>query len=146
MDLMNRVYKKYIDMFVIVFIDDKLICSRSEDEHTNQMRIVFQVLKDQQFFAMFSKYEFWVLTLPEGTDGFVVYYDASRIGLGCVLMKNGKFIAYASRKLKVHEKNYPTHDLELAAVVFALKIWTHYLYGIHVDVFIDHTSLQYMIN
>ena len=61
-------------------------------------------------------------TLPEGTQGFVVYCDASRVGLGCVLMQNGKVIAYASRQLKVHEKNYPTHDLELAAVVFALKI------------------------
>ncbi|WMV37258.1 hypothetical protein MTR67_030643 [Solanum verrucosum] len=82
-----------------------------------------------------------VLTLPEGTQGFVVYYDASRVGLGCVLMQNGKVIAYVSRHLKVNEKNYPTHDLELAAVVFALKIWRHYLYGVHVDVFTDHKSL-----
>ncbi|KAH0732763.1 hypothetical protein KY289_003951 [Solanum tuberosum] len=85
-----------------------------------------------------------VLTLPEGTQGFVVYCDASRIGLGCVLKQNGKVIAYASKQLKVHEKNYPTHDPELAAVVFALKIWRHYLYGVHVDVFIDHKSLQYV--
>ncbi|WMV30377.1 hypothetical protein MTR67_023762, partial [Solanum verrucosum] len=77
-------------------------------------------------------------------EGFVVYCDASRVGLGCVLMQNGKVIAYASRQLKVHEKNYPTHDLELAAVVFALKIWRHYLYGVHVDVFTDHKSLQYV--
>ncbi|WMV55015.1 hypothetical protein MTR67_048400, partial [Solanum verrucosum] len=81
----------------------------------------------------------------EWTDeGFVVYCDASRVGLGCVLMQNGKVIAYVSRQLKVHEKNYPTHDLELAAVVFALKIWRHYLYGVHVDVFTDHKSLQYV--
>ena len=85
-----------------------------------------------------------VLTLPEGSDGFVVYCDASRVGLGCVLMQNGKVIAYASRQLKVHEKNYPTHDLELAAVVYALKIWRHYLYGVHVDIFTDHKSLQYV--
>ena len=65
-------------------------------------------------------------------------------GLGCVLMQHGKVIAYASRQLKTHEKNYPTHDLELAAVVFALKIWRHYLYGVHVDVFTDHKSLQYV--
>ena len=84
-----------------------------------------------------------VLTLPEGTDGFVVYCDASRIGLGCVLMQHGKVIAYASRQLKNHEKNYPTHDLDLAAVVFALKLWRHYLYGVHVDIFTDHKSLQY---
>ncbi|WMV08939.1 hypothetical protein MTR67_002324, partial [Solanum verrucosum] len=59
-------------------------------------------------------------------------------------MQNGKVIAYESRQLKVHEKKYPTHDLQLAAVVFALKIWRHYLYGVHVDVFVDHKSLQYV--
>ena len=85
------------------------------------------------------------MTLLEGTQGFVVYCDASRIGLGCVFMQNDKVIAYASRQLKVHEKNYPTHDLELAVVVFALKIWRHYLYGMHVDVFTDHKSLQYVL-
>src|SRR5687767_15290622 len=74
----------------------------------------------------------------------MVYRDASKIGLGCVLMQNGKVIAYASRQLKVHERNYPTHDLELAAVVFALKIWRHYLYGVHVDIYTDHKSLQYI--
>ncbi|WMV37755.1 hypothetical protein MTR67_031140 [Solanum verrucosum] len=85
-----------------------------------------------------------VLTLPEGSDGYVIYFDASRVGLGCVLMQRGNVIAYASTQLKVHEKNYPTHDLELAAVVFSLKICRHYLYGIHVDVFTDHKSLQYV--
>ena len=69
-----------------------------------------------------------VLTLPEGSYGYVIYCDASRVGLGCVLMQRDKVISYASRKLKVHENNYPTHDLELAAVVFALKIWRHYLW------------------
>ncbi|WMV46650.1 hypothetical protein MTR67_040035 [Solanum verrucosum] len=77
---------------------------------------------------------------------FVVYCDASRIGLGCVLMQNRKVIAYASRQLKIHEMNYPTHDLELEAFVFALKIWRHYLYGVHVDVFTDHKSLHYVFN
>ncbi|XP_075095211.1 uncharacterized protein LOC142173505 [Nicotiana tabacum] len=85
-----------------------------------------------------------ILTLPEGTEGFVVYCDASGVGLRCVLMQYGKVIAYASRQLKAHEKNYPTHDLELAAMVFALKIWRHYLYGVHVDIFTDHKSLQYI--
>jgi len=85
-----------------------------------------------------------VLTLPEGTEGYVVYCDASGIGLGCVLMQRGKVIAYASRQLKKHEKNYPTHDLELAAVIYALKIWRHYLYGVHVDIYTDHKSLQYI--
>ena len=79
-----------------------------------------------------------VLTLPEDSDGYVIYCDASRVGLNCVLMQRDKVISYSSRKLKVHEKNYPTHDFDLAVVVFALKIWRHYLYGVHVDVFIDH--------
>ncbi|XP_073045319.1 uncharacterized protein [Primulina eburnea] len=70
-----------------------------------------------------------VLALPEGTEGFVVYTDASKEGFGCVLMQNDKVIAYASRKLKNHELNYPTHDLELGAIVFALAKWRHYLYG-----------------
>ena len=73
-----------------------------------------------------------------------MYCDASRVGLDCVLMQGGKVISYASIQLKVLEKNYPTHDLELAAVVFVLKLWRHYLYGVHVDVFIDHKSLQYV--
>ena len=63
-----------------------------------------------------------VLTLPEGSDGYVIYCDTSKVGVGCVLMQRGKVITYASRQLKVHEKNYPTHDLELAAVAFAIKI------------------------
>ena len=70
-----------------------------------------------------------VLALSNGIDGYVVYCDASRIGLGCVLMQNNRVIAYASRQLKKHEQNYPTHDLELATIIFALKIWRHYLYG-----------------
>eukprot|EP00257_Ricinus_communis_P020970 XP_015580345.1 uncharacterized protein LOC107261992 [Ricinus communis] len=70
-----------------------------------------------------------LLTLPSGTSGITAYCDASRVGLGCVLMQNGKVVAYASRQLKKHEQNYPTHDLEMAAVIFALKIWRHYLYG-----------------
>ncbi|WMV13480.1 hypothetical protein MTR67_006865 [Solanum verrucosum] len=78
-----------------------------------------------------------ILTLLEGMDGFAVYFDASRIGLGGLVMQNEKVIAYASRLHQIHEKNYPTHDLELAVVVFALMIWRHYLYGVHIDVFID---------
>ncbi|WMV24813.1 hypothetical protein MTR67_018198 [Solanum verrucosum] len=76
--------------------------------------------------------------------GLVGYYR--RVGLGCVLMQHWKVIAYASRKFKVHEKNYPTHDLELAAVVFALKILRNYFYGVHVDVFTDHKSLHYVFS
>ena len=85
-----------------------------------------------------------VLALPSGKDGYVVYSDASKQGLGCVLMQDGRVIAYASRQLKKQEQNYPTHDLELAAMVFALKIWRHYLYGAPCHIFTDHKSLQYI--
>ncbi|KAH0650243.1 hypothetical protein KY284_030155 [Solanum tuberosum] len=237
MDLMNRVFKQYLDLFVIVFIDAILIYSRNEEEHMNHLRMVLQTLKDRQLFAKFSKCEFWlqlvsflghivssegipvdsqkikvvkkwprptsltdirsflglagyyrrfvegfssiaspltkltqkkvkfqwsddcersfaelktrlttslVLTLPEGLDGYMIYCDASRVGLGCVFIQRGKVISYGFKQLKVHEKNYPTHDLELAIVVFALKIWRHYLYGVHVDVFTKHKNLQYV--
>ena len=86
-----------------------------------------------------------MLVLPEGTEGYAVYCDASGVGLGCVLTQQGRVIAYASRQLRPHEKNYPTHDLELAAVVFALTIWRHYLYGVHVDIYTDHKSLTYIL-
>ena len=75
-----------------------------------------------------------------------MYCDVSIVSLGCVLMQDGKVIAYASRQLKVHERNYPTHDLELATVVFTLKIWRHYLYDIHVDIFTNQKILQYLFN
>ena len=73
-----------------------------------------------------------------------MYYDASKDGLGCVLMQFGRVVAYGSKQLKNHEQNYPTHDLELAAIVFALKIWHHYLYGEKLEVFSDHKSLKYI--
>ena len=73
-----------------------------------------------------------------------MYGDASRVGLGCVLMQNGRVVAYASRQLKKHEKNYPTHDLGLATVVFALKLWRHYLYGVTCEIYTDHKSLKYI--
>jgi hypothetical protein len=87
-----------------------------------------------------------VLTLPSGIEGFVVYSDASGKGLGCVLMQHRKVIAYASRQLKTHEVNYPVHDLELAAVVFALRIWRHYLYGSRTQIFTNHKSLKYLMS
>ena len=87
-----------------------------------------------------------VLIQPESGKEFVVYSDASLNGLGCVLMQEGKVVAYASRQLKPHERNYPTHDLELAAVVFALKIWRHYLYGEKCRVYTDHKSLKYLMS
>ncbi|GKB55710.1 putative reverse transcriptase domain-containing protein [Tanacetum coccineum] len=87
-----------------------------------------------------------ILALPEGSEDFVVYCDASHKGLGAVLMQREKVIAYASRQLKVHEKNYTTHDLELGSVIFALKIWRHYLYGTRCTVFTDHKSLQHILD
>ena len=86
-----------------------------------------------------------ILSLLDGMEDFVVYCDASNQGLGCVLMQRDKVIAYASRQLKIHEVNYTTHDLELGAVVFALKIWRHYLYGTKCTIFTDHKSLQHIL-
>ncbi|GKA93085.1 putative reverse transcriptase domain-containing protein [Tanacetum coccineum] len=85
------------------------------------------------------------MALPKGSEDFVVYCDASHKGLGAVLMQREKVIAYVSRQLKIHEKNYTTHDLELGSVVFALKIWRHYLYGTKCTVFTDHKSLQHIL-
>ncbi|KAL0544306.1 hypothetical protein IC582_019419 [Cucumis melo] len=236
MDLMNRVFREFLDTFVIVFMDDILIYSKTEAEHEEHLRIVLQTLRDNKLYAKFSKCEFWlkqvsflghvvskagvpvdpakieavtgwtrpstvsevrsflilagyyrwfvenfsriatpltqltrkgapfvwskacedsfqnlkqklvtapVLTVPDGSGSFVIYSDASKKGLGCVLMQQGKVVAYASHQLKSHEQNYPTHDLELAAVVFALKIWRHYLYGEKIQIFTDHKSLKY---
>ncbi|KAA0032380.1 ty3-gypsy retrotransposon protein [Cucumis melo var. makuwa] len=204
-DLMNRVFREFLNTFVIVFIDDIMIYSKTEAEHEEHLRMVLQTLRDNKLYAKFSKCEFWlkqvsflghvvskagvsvdpakieavtttpltqltrkgapfvwskacedsfqnlkqklvtapVLTVPDGSGSFVIYSDASKKGLGCVLMQQGKVVAYASRQLKSHEQNYPTHDLELAAVVFALKIWRHYLYGEKIQIFTDHKSLKY---
>ncbi|KAK1651111.1 hypothetical protein QYE76_068916 [Lolium multiflorum] len=81
-----------------------------------------------------------ILIMPDITKPFDVYCDASKIGLGCVLMQEGKVISYMSRQLKQHEQNYPTHDLELAAVVLALKVWRHYLMGNRCEIYSDHKS------
>ena len=99
----------------------------------------FQLLKEMLCSAP-------ILALPEGNEDFVVYCDASHKGLGVVLMQREKVIANASRQLKKHEKNYTTYDLELGAVVFALRIWRHYLYGTKCVVFTDHKSLQHILN
>ncbi|GJT26629.1 putative reverse transcriptase domain-containing protein [Tanacetum coccineum] len=159
MDLMNRVCKPYLDKFVIVFIDDILIYSRNKKEHEEHLKAILKFLKKEELYAKFSKCEFWIpklikqklcsapiLALPEGSEDFVVYCDASHKGLGDVLMQREKVIAYASRQLKIHEKNYTTHDLELGSVVFALKIWRHYLYGTKCTVFTDHKSLQHILD
>ncbi|KAG8489151.1 hypothetical protein CXB51_017187 [Gossypium anomalum] len=235
MELMNRIFRPYLDKFVVVFIDDILIYSHDETEHAEHLRTVLQILKDNQLYAKFSKSEFWlrevgflghivsgegikvdpskisaivdwkpprnvlevrsflglagyyrrfvegfsmiatpltrllrkdikfewtekcqqsfdklkalltkapVLVQLEPGKEFVIYSDASMNGLGCVLMQEGKVIAYAFRQLKPHEKNYPTHDLELAAIIFALKIWRHHLYSEKCHIFTDHKSLK----
>ncbi|GJZ83121.1 putative reverse transcriptase domain-containing protein [Tanacetum coccineum] len=105
----------------------------------DKQETAFQSLKNKLYSAP-------ILALPQGTENFIVYCDASHKGLGAVLMQNEKAIAYASRQLKIHEKNYTTHDLELGAVVFALKIWRHYLYGTKCTMFTDHMSLQYILD
>ncbi|GJT37158.1 putative reverse transcriptase domain-containing protein [Tanacetum coccineum] len=137
------------DKFVIVFIDDILIYSKTQEEHVKHLR---HVINENRIHVDPSKIEADklcnepVLALPDGPEDFVVYCNASEIGLGCVLMQRGKVIAYASRQLKIHEKNYTTHDLELGAVVFALKIWRHYLYRTKSVIYTDHKSLQHIFN
>ena len=85
-----------------------------------------------------------ILIVSERGQRYIVYYDASKDRLGCVLMQSGRVVAYGSRRLKNHERNYPTHYMELAAIVFALKIWRQYLYGEQFEVFSDHKSLKYI--
>ncbi|GJU13523.1 putative reverse transcriptase domain-containing protein [Tanacetum coccineum] len=104
-----------------------------------EQELTFQTLKDKLCNAP-------ILAIPDGLEDFVVYCDASGIRLGCVLMQRGKVIAYASRQLKIHEKNYITHDLELGVVVFALKIWRHYLYGTKSVIYTDHNSIQHIFS
>ncbi|GKB26726.1 putative reverse transcriptase domain-containing protein [Tanacetum coccineum] len=105
----------------------------------DKQEAAFQLLKQKLCSAP-------ILALPEGSEDFIAYCDASKKGLGVVLMQREKVISYASHQLKIHEKNYTTHDLELGAVVFALKIWRHYLYGTKCTVFTDHKSLQHILD
>ena len=86
-----------------------------------------------------------ILTIPQGSTGYAIYCDASKSGLGAVLRQNGKVIVYASRQLKDYETRYPTHNMELVAVVFALKTWRHYLYGVHCEIFTDHKTVKYLL-
>ncbi|GKD02927.1 putative reverse transcriptase domain-containing protein, partial [Tanacetum coccineum] len=108
-------------------------------EWGDKQEAAFQTLKNKLYIAP-------ILTLPQGANNFVVYCDASHKGLGAVLMQNEKVIAYASRQLKIHEKNYTTHDFKFGAVVFALKIWRHYLYRTKCTMFIDHKILQHILD
>ncbi|WVZ52931.1 LOW QUALITY PROTEIN: hypothetical protein U9M48_003930 [Paspalum notatum var. saurae] len=226
MYMMNSVFMNELDKFVVVFIDDILIYSKSEKEHEDHLKIVLTRIREHKLYAKFSKCAFWLKEVsflghilsekgvavdpskqPETvtkirsflglvgyyrrfikdfsktakpmtsltkknakyvwssnceeafqtlkklltsrphnrTSPFDVYCDASGNGLGCVLMQEGRVIAYASRQLRKHEANYPTHDLELAAVVHALKIWRHYLLGNTCHIYTDHKSLKYIL-
>ncbi|WVZ70862.1 hypothetical protein U9M48_019496 [Paspalum notatum var. saurae] len=228
---MNLVFVNELDKFVVVFIDDILIYSKSEKEHEEHLKIVLTRLREHKLYAKFSKCAFWlkevsflghilsekgvavdpskvkdvlnwkqpetvteirsflglagyyrrfikpmtsltkknakylwnsnceeafqtlkklltsapVLAQPDVTKPFDVYCDASNNGFGCVLMQEGRVIFYASRQLRKHEAIYPTHDLELAAVVHALKIWRHYLLGNTYHIYTDHKSLKYIL-
>ena len=85
-----------------------------------------------------------ILVLPSGEDGYVLYTDASIQGLSAVLMQHNMVVSYASRRLKEHEKNYLVHDLEQVAIIFAMKIWRHYLYDVTFEILTDHKSLKYL--
>ncbi|WVZ76765.1 hypothetical protein U9M48_024707 [Paspalum notatum var. saurae] len=153
MQLMNSVFMDYLDKFVVVFIDDILIYSKTEAEHEEHLRLVLQRLREHKLYAKFSKYEFWIdevrfLGHVVSKGGIVV--DPSKVSTVTnwkvpeIPKEEGKVIAYASQQLRKYELNYPTHDLELAAVVHALKIWRHYLYGQRCEIYTDHKSLKYI--
>ncbi|GJY71233.1 putative reverse transcriptase domain-containing protein [Tanacetum coccineum] len=129
-------YRRFIEGFLKVAKPiTKLTQKKIAFEWGDKQEAAFQTLNNKLCSAP-------ILALPQGAENFIVYCDASHKGLGAVLMQNEKVITYASRQLKIHEKNYTTHDLELGAVVVALKIWRHYLYGTKCTVFTDHKSLQ----
>ncbi|GKB84579.1 putative reverse transcriptase domain-containing protein [Tanacetum coccineum] len=133
-------YRRFIDGFSkIARPMTKLTQKSMKFDWGEKAEVVFQLLKQKMCSAP-------ILALPEGSENFVVYCNASHKGLGAVLMQREKVIPYASRQLKVHEKNYTKHDLELGAVVFALKMWRHYLYGTKCVVFTDHKSLQHILD
>nr|GFB58814.1 putative reverse transcriptase domain-containing protein [Tanacetum cinerariifolium] len=133
-------YQRFIEGFSkIANPMTKLTQKKVKFEWGEKQEEAFQLLKQKSCSAP-------NLALPKGSEDFIVYCDASNKGLGAVLMQREKVILYASRQLKIHEQNYTTHDLKLGAVVFALKIWRHYLYGTKCTVFTDHKSLQHILN
>ena len=135
---MARYYRRFVkDFSKIASLLTQLLHKNHKFDWASKCEASFQEFKNRLVTAP-------VLIVPQGNEEFVVCSDASYQGLGCVLMHNGKVIAYASRQLKPHELNYPTHDLELAAVIFALKIWRHYLYGVRCEIYTDHKSLKYI--
>ncbi|GJU66206.1 putative reverse transcriptase domain-containing protein [Tanacetum coccineum] len=133
-------YQRFIEGFLkIAKPMTKLTQKKVKFDWDDKEEIAFQLIKQKLCSAP-------ILALPEGSKDFIVYCDASIKGLGAVLMQREKVIAYASRQLKIHEENYTTHDLELGAVVFALKIWRHYPYGTKYTMFTDHKSLQHILD
>ena len=131
-------YKRFVEGFSHIATPlTHLTRKNAKFEWTNECERNFQELKQRLISAP-------LLTIPSSSSGFVIYSDTSHKGLGCVLMQHGKVVAYASRQLKSYEQNYPTHDLELTTVVFALKIWRHYLYGERYEIYTDHKSLKYI--
>ncbi|GJV34582.1 putative reverse transcriptase domain-containing protein [Tanacetum coccineum] len=117
----------------------KLTQKKIKFDWGDKAEAAFQLIKQKLYSAP-------ILALPKGNEDIIAYCDASIKGLGVVLMQREKVIAYASRQLKLHENNYTTHDLELGTVMFALKIWRHYLYGTKCTVFTDHKSLQHILD
>ncbi|XP_073317209.1 uncharacterized protein [Primulina huaijiensis] len=131
-------YRKFVEGFSSIATPlTKLTQKNSKFNWSEECEKSFQTLKEKLASTP-------VLVLPTEDKSFTIYSDASKEGLGFVLMQEGRVIAYASRQLKPYEKNYPTHDLDLAAVVFTLKIWRHYLYGAKCEIFTDHQSLKYL--
>ncbi|KAK1694888.1 hypothetical protein QYE76_011585 [Lolium multiflorum] len=131
-------YRRFVEGFSSIARPmTQLLKKDKKFEWTNKCEESFQKLKTKLTTAP-------ILIMPDITKPFDVYCDASKIGLGCVLMQEGKVISYLSRQLKPHEQNYPTHDLELAAVVLALKVWRHYLMGNRCKIYSDHKSLKYI--
>ncbi|GKE50921.1 putative reverse transcriptase domain-containing protein [Tanacetum coccineum] len=133
-------YRRFIENFSKIANSLTILTQKSKTfEWGKEQELAFQTLKDKLCNAP-------VLALPDEPEDFMVYYDASEIGLGCVLMQRGKVIAYVSRQLKIYEENYTTHNLELGTVVFALKIWRHYLYGTKSVIYTDHKSHQHIFS
>ena len=132
-------YRRFVKGFyVIAFSLTKLLRKGVKFEWNDKCQSIFEQLKKILVEAP-------VLTQLTSGREYALYSDASKIGLGCVLIQDGKVVAYASRQMKPHEQNYPTLDLELEAVVFALKIWQHYLYGEKCRIFTDHKSFKYLL-
>jgi hypothetical protein len=131
-------YRRFINDFSKIAKPMTRLLEKSKDFNwTEECQASFEELKKRVTSAP-------VLILPDITKKFDIYCDASRQGLGCVLMQDGKVVSYASHQLRKHEENYPTHDLELATVVHALKIWRHYLIGHRCEIYSDHKSLKYI--